>query len=254
MSRARIRLWLGMIPTRHRGDPVGEPQQGALTLVEDVADHVAGLARSEVDQAARVDQHPEERTAIMPTGHAERHGRYAQGPSRQPAGDLREGRTVAQDVVALARDDIDHVRQRRSPVRSSASAPSPSDGRTRSCASSCRRTAVRRGGSEDRQLGNGVAGRLLREEVRLLEMQGAQVVDCHAGTARHDDIRDPQAGIGQSGTRDDGPEAVVRYGNRLLGRLGEAGDELGQVVGRRREVLLALDRPRRTARTSARLS
>ena len=69
---------------------------------------------------------------------------------------------------------------------------------------------------EDAELGDGVTRCLLREEVRLLEVEVAQAVDRHAGAPRHHDIRDHQPRIGQSGPGDDRPEAVRDHGQRLL--------------------------------------
>ena len=70
---------------------------------------------------------------------------------------------------------------------------------------------------EDAELGDDVTRCLLREEVRLLEVELAQAVHRHARAARHHDVRDHQAGIGQSGPGDDRAEAVGDHGQRLLG-------------------------------------
>ena len=83
------------------------------------------------------------------------------------------------------------------------------------------------------------------EEVRLLEVELAQALHRHARAARHHDVRHHQAGIGQGGPGDDRAEAVGDHGQRLLGLQAQRGDEVGQVVRRRRQVVRALDGSRR---------
>ena len=76
----------------------------------------------------------------------------------------------------------------------------------------------RRGGrrAEDAELGDRIAGCLLREEVRLVDVELTQLVDGHPRAPGDDDIGALQAAVRQGSARHDGAEAVGHDGQGLV--------------------------------------
>ena len=152
---------------------------------------------------------------------------------------------MSQDAEVVAGDYIGHVLQvRRSPARSSAVRHDRRMVR-RVRVFGCPRTSVRPGPPRRHRARRWRPPAPARKKCDCCEVELAQVVDRHARAAGHHYVGDHQPGIGQGRPGDDRPEAVGDHGQRLLRLQGQGGDELREVVGGRRQVVGALDRPRR---------
>ncbi len=184
---------------------------------------------------------------VVAPRHPERDDGHAQGPGHEAAGDLGEGGPVPRDVRVVPGDDIGHVLQRlgarlevarvrrhRRMVRRVRAHPG---------AAELRRG---RGRPEDAELGDGVARRLLgRRSATARGGAGAgRRPSCPGCPATTTSVTTSPASAKAAPVTID-PKLWAITVSVCCGLQGQRGDELGQVVGGRRQVVGALDRPRR---------